>query len=211
MYLYGVELTKWLDTNLQLMDKVQYYLSDGLCFECTALSMLLLKDCPTAKIIQGASWVRGERLRHAWVEFEIDGMEFVSDLSWTIPGISPKRTYVIEYPKREVHWVCDYEMFWGLIRSRELYECMQNPESSNVFDELSSYGLYSENEIGNFGFNTTVNHWLLSPCTDRPFVRNHQVMAKEVIEDFLSDNQLRSPKEETVRALWRKVNKMIIM
>lgn len=207
MYLYGADLTKWLDTNIQLVDRIQYYLKDGLCFECTALSMLLLKDYPTAKIIQGASKVDGKYLRHAWVEFVAGNQKYVSDLSWTIPGISPFRTYAIEYYDRDPRWICDYDMFWSLKRSNELYKWMQDPKTSYVFDDLSSYGRYSEKDIDNFGFNAGVQAEIACPYWDAPFVRNGHVMAKEIVEEFLSDSRIRIPRDEIVESLWARLKK----
>lgn len=121
----------------------------GLCYEAAALAMLLLKDNPTARFLQGTAKrsESGERTDHAWVEFEENGVPFAVDLTWFDKEFCLPRIVHVDICESLVYFTCDYQRFWQMSMSQKLYSLCHNKKTSFVAPWLFSYRS-KKNEYG---------------------------------------------------------------
>ncbi len=129
------------------MHELQEETGNGMCYEFSALAMMLLKDNPTAKICRGYYQSKDGDFEtpHSWVEFLVPEMGvFVADFAWMYPGFCS----LSDYSKRAesegnltTKWVCSYDDFWGYAPSKKIYEKMQKKDTSFVLSDLIVYGI----------------------------------------------------------------------
>jgi len=137
LYLCGEPVDKVLGK--RFFDSLNYYVKCGLCYGQAALAMFLLKDNPSARLVQG--WGIGtrdqERHRHAWAECEYNGAWCVVDFAW-IPWECvpmPKEMYY-ELTAAEPLWVCESREFWRDSYNRLNFERCQDPKTSWILPQL---------------------------------------------------------------------------
>lgn len=137
LYLCGEPISRVLEG--QFFDCLVCYVKCGLCYAQTALAMFLLRDEPSARLVQG--WAKGmyknERCRHAWVECERDGAWHVVDFAWLPWDCVPvPRGAYYELIAAEPLWTCESQEFWQDSYNLLNYACCQKPATSWILPQL---------------------------------------------------------------------------
>ena len=158
LYFCGIGFLDYLAVNG--LFRFQQWLGFGLCSEMSVLSMLLLKHIQTTKLCQGTYYdLDGSKKDfHCWVEFSLEGHEYVADFTWNNLGLTwiaskddeydPDTIYIRESEdtihlkdggKLVVDWSISHDEFWEYELSKQLYEKMQAAKTSYVFNDLVMY------------------------------------------------------------------------
>ncbi len=125
---------------LRFFPRYREFVDWGFCAPTAAMSMLALKNHPTARYVYARAGK--ERYRHCWVEFRYPGTWYVIDDCWCYPFIVPRRTY---YRKNKPQIIATrtHKQFWDYPISHQFYEKMQKPETSWLLCELMhTYGFF---------------------------------------------------------------------
>lgn len=163
LYFCGIRFPEYL-INYALF-RYQRWLGFGLCSEMSVLSMLLMRHNQSAKLCQGTH-IKSDGSNsgfHCWVEFMVDEHEFIMDLTWSNLGLTwiaaktdeydPDTLYTRESEnvialkeggKLVVDWSISYSQFWEYELSKQLYEEMQSPKTSYIFNDLVVYAAPEE-------------------------------------------------------------------
>lgn len=139
LYLDGIKISDVVQQ--KFLTQLGREAKHGLCYEAAALAMLLLKNNPTARLIQGTAKYseNGERTDHAWVEFEENGVPFAIDLTWFDEEICLPQIVHVDVCESLVYFTCNYQQFWQMSMSQKLYRLCHNKKTSFVTPWLFSY------------------------------------------------------------------------
>ena len=181
MYLGGFRLSKYLNPGNKFFRIMQLHSGLKLGCEASVISMLALKEIPSAKLVQG----KYDGSIHAWVEFLFGNTEFVSDLIECDSFAVLKKKYYNSPHGVEKEWVCKYNDFWGLPLSKSLYANMQERETSRgLFEYLSEY--HRACSCDGYGFEKGVLSEVREPEFFIPFKRNGKIFSEGVFKDILT-------------------------
>ena len=205
IYFHGFKFRRYLDTDAIL--RLEDWLGSGMCYELSALAMILMKDYNSAKLCHGDYYDKNGifKTKHAWVEVKIplNGW-YVIDFAWIFPGFCRKSDYFYrnnDGGKLICKWTCTYDEFWSIHFSNVVRKAMQNRKTSCVLLELSGFG-GPENgygfrdwvyEIENLKFSD--GSIMLPHCrgdSDRP-------ISGRIIRDFVKSPKRKNPKAKSIR------------
>lgn len=122
----------------EVFQRLGAYIGHGLCYEASALIMLIWKNHPS-RLVYGECCgnTKKERLKHCWVEVKYGMNWYVIDSTWA-SSIQPRPIYY-RTNNAKVDRVVEYDEFWGFGVSNELYERMKQPETAYIFWFLMLY------------------------------------------------------------------------
>lgn len=112
----------------QFFDCLNIHVDCGFCYGLSGLAMLMLKDDPTAQIVQGMarSPLSKKRLCHCWVEIQRDGEWYVVDLGWSFMlkrRVTPREQYYDPSSiAAESQWTLKHREFWRLYLPNILFK-----------------------------------------------------------------------------------------
>ncbi len=143
-----------------------YYLHHGLCYQATGLAMLIYRDNPSARIIQGIVKNPEKNIvaSHSWLEFYEFGGRWILDMTWVMPIPTPISMGEYQLGNQEIKrcWTCAHKDFWSSPASFGLFEGISNPESSYILPALDifcpSIKPTSDNTDAKWGFMYGGNH-----------------------------------------------------
>ena len=180
LYLCGMELSKFFDTNIGFFRRIDSYLGCSLNCEPTVLSMIALRKIPTTKFVQGTV----DGAPHFWVEFMFGNKKYVADLSWNLPFIESREDYYGSANSVAPRWVCGYNDFWDLPLTKSIYSCMQSKENSEgIFEYLSEYRRSDAYE--EFGFGDGVLGKVETPEAFLPYNINGRIVSSEILKSIV--------------------------
>lgn len=139
LYLCGEPIKKVLEN--QFFVCLSCYIGCGLCYAQAAIAMFLLRDNPSARIVQG--WARGLRndevVRHSWVECQYHNAWYVIDFAWLqvkhLPV--PKEWYYnMRMTEAKPTWICQNRKFWRDSYNQLNFERLSRPETSWILPQL---------------------------------------------------------------------------
>lgn len=203
LYFHGFKIHRYLDS--KAFSRLQSWLGCGMCYELSALAMLVLKCNKTAKLYRGDYYDQSGKLqtRHGWVEFRIPFCGWcVADFSWIHEGFARKKNYFrnLDGGRLKARWSCGYKDFWDLPFPNVLHKSMQNKKTSYVLGELTRFsGPYKEED----GF----TEWCYSgqdlKYTDGtfmiPFYLEGKPVNSRIMRDFVKNPRRRHPRAKSIR------------
>lgn len=155
-YFYGYEFAEF--AAIGAFARLGKYLGNGLCYEAVAMIMLSMKDNQSVKIVHGyATAGNDSRGGHAWVEFRLNGEDWVASPSWFRDVALKKDIYYDEDVGicPEPVWTCSYKKFWNQPVSKKLHELTKKAETSyDILPMLRYYRPDDYSEPRTFGFFT---------------------------------------------------------
>lgn len=118
--------------------RMGHHIGHGLCYESSALMMMLIADSCKTRLVFGESYsgFSHEMVDHCWVELKYLGIWWVIDSSWcSLLMPIPRILYNLSIaPIRERIVSC--EEFWGSKITKVFYEALKTPDKSYLFHEL---------------------------------------------------------------------------
>ena len=204
-WFYGFRADRWFVETSAFQRFTEWY-NEGFCFAMSALAMIILRDNPTARIVQGhIEGVKnpnsGGLYRHAFVEFKLPWLGWcVMDLSWITPCIANRNAYYRTYSKMVKDWTCSYEEFWKYDFSHDLYMATRRKETSDILDLLIWYGCSD----GMAGFTKAVlENWSINEFDmeiTAPFhYGNEKLISGRILRDFVKNPKREQPKAKSLR------------
>lgn len=130
-YFCGYDL--WQLYVLRFFPRYREFVDWGFCGPVAALSMMALRDNPTARYVYALAGP--ERYEHCWCEFRYCGIWYVLDVCWYYPFVVPRRLYY-RRNRPEILQVCEHQQFWDLLVSRQIRDKMAHPETSWLISEF---------------------------------------------------------------------------
>lgn len=214
MYFHGFRLSRYIDTDAFL--RLENWLGSGMCYELSALAMILMKNCKTARLCRGKCFDRDGNLitLHSWVEVKVplNGWAVV-DLAWIFPGFCSKKKFFSSLEDRGKYlvceWICTHDDFWKIDFANAVSEAMQNRETSCILMELCGFGMPKDG----YEFNEYIfeSHDLM--CTDGRAMLPHyrddltKPISTRIIRDFIKNPRCKSPKAKSVRLAKKWIRK----
>lgn len=207
-YFCGFPLSSFLASNAFI--RIEDWARTGLCYELSAIAMLLLKFNPTTRMCRGFFERNGHLSRHSWVEFKIpfNGW-FVMDLAWLHPSIVRKKLYQeitkISLTKR---WTCDYAEFWSLDLANILYDYLRDPKTSNVLMDLWCFGNPDQSfEFYQVCFQKNLTFSDGGKGMSLYYVKESKPLSTQIVQDFVRRPSRRQPRSKTVRWMRSELKK----
>lgn len=114
----------------------------GLCYEAAVIAMMLLKNNSTAKLVLGTAencYKNHGRCKHAWVEFEENGVPFAIDFAWFSEELCIPRIVHVNVCKSIIYHMYSYTEFWQMDLSKKLYALCHDRKTSYVLPWLFMY------------------------------------------------------------------------
>ena len=202
-YFHGFKFQRYLETDAIL--RFEGWLGSGLCYELSALAMILAKNQKSAKLCRGDYYDENGnfKTRHSWVEVKVplNGW-FVIDFAWMSKACK-KRWYFHDRKGRLVQkWVCPYEDFWKFQFSNLIWEAIHNRETSCVLLGLSAFGgpdieyefrnwIYEAGNLKIFNGDMMFPHY--RDGSDKP-------ISNRIIRDFVKNPKRKNPKAKSIRS-----------
>ena len=139
LYLCGEPIKKVFEN--QFFESLNHYALCGFCYGLSTLAMLMLKDDPTAKIVQGRARSARESgiLRHCWVEIQRSSRWYVLDLGWFSYHLQPiPRDWYYDpmMVQAKPVWTCRSREFWQRHLPNILFEKCSRPQTSWVLPQI---------------------------------------------------------------------------
>ena len=196
LYLCGRSIRKVFEN--QFFESLNHYAKCGFCYGLSTLAMLMLKDDPTSRIVQG--WAKGlrvnETFRHCWVEIKRDGKWYVIDLGWFPWDLQPipKEWYYDPFlAKAKSVWTCHHHEFWQRFLPNILFDKCSHPQTSWVLPQII-WSFIPPNDHANhkagYGFKAQDIKYIRSPKVGRvmipqAFRLNEGVVDTRVIKELM--------------------------
>lgn len=202
LYFYGFKLQRYLESNAIL--RLENYLRASLCYELSALAMILLRSNKTAKMCRGDYLDDDGKLKthHSWVEFEVPNEGWcVLDLAWFEPAIFKKDFYFQHCRNLIPKWSCSYSEFWNIKLTNAVYQAMSQSSTSYIFAELSVFGNPKAN---GYGFKKYCKKEQKLIYTDGTYMwprrfSSGKVLSSRMIRDFVKNPKREQPKAKSIR------------
>ncbi|MBR3254187.1 hypothetical protein IKF88_00435 [Candidatus Saccharibacteria bacterium] len=201
-YFHGFKFQRYLETDAIL--RFEGWLGSGLCYELSALAMILAKNQESAKLCRGDYYDKDGnfKTRHSWVEVKVplNGW-FIIDFAW-MSKICKKSWYFHHRKGKLVQkWICSYEDFWGIQFPNIIWEAIHNQKTSYVLMELSAFGgpdikynfrdwIYTANDLRFSDGDIMYPH-----CRDG----SDKPISNKIIRDFIKNPKRKSPKAKSIR------------
>ena len=139
LYLCGEPIKKVFEN--QFFESLNYYTHCGFCYGLSAFTMLMLKDDPTAKIVQGEAKgvLEKGQLHHCWVEVYRHQKQYVIDPSWfpwRLQPIPRDWYYNPDTMNAKSMWECQNNKFWQKPLPSLMFEKCSDPRTSWVLPQL---------------------------------------------------------------------------
>ena len=205
IYFHGFKFSRYLDTDAIL--RLEKWLGQGMCYELSALAMILMKDCKSAKLCRGDYYDKNGNFqtKHAWVEVRIpfNGW-YVIDFAWIFPGFCRKSDYFRrnnDGGKLICKWTCTHDEFWSIHFSNVVREAMQNRKTSCVLLELSGFG----GPENGYGFRDYIYEMENLKFSDGSVMLPHcrddsdKPISSRIIRDFVKNPKRKDPKAKSIR------------
>lgn len=205
LYFHGMKLIHFLapDTFYRL----QEWLKSGLCYELSALVMLLLKNHRSARICHGACYDKDGNFftTHAWVEVRILLNWYVIDIAWMYPWIRKRRHYFRDQDGTKLirKWTNTYRAFWDIWLSNYLWNAIQDSKTSHILRALGLFCSYPDSR--HYGFQKMLYEldetWKINTDCMAPYYHGKaaQLLSGGIIRDFAKNPKRKSPKAKSVR------------
>ncbi len=204
LYFHGFKVHRYLSSEAFL--RLQAWLGCGMCYELSALAMLVLKHNKTARLCRGDYYEQDGKPRtcHGWVEFKIPLCGWcVADFSWIHGGFARKKVFFksLDGGKLKERWSCSYDDFWDLPFPNVLYKAIQSSKTSKILFELTAFCGHTV-EDGGF------KEWCYSGQKLRysdgtfmiPFLNNKgKPVSTIIIRDFVKNPKRKQPKAKSIR------------
>lgn len=223
LYLCGQPIKKVFEH--QFFESLNHYTLCGFCYGLSTITMLMLKDDPTSKIVQGLARSARERedLRHCWVEIERNGEKYVIDFGWFPWYLQPiplEWYYDPRIVEAKPLWTCYNREFWQRHLTKILFEKCSHPQTSWVLPQIIWCSTPPDDPIdrtSGYGFRAHDVKYLRSPKVGRimipqAFRFNSGIIDAHVIKELMQPGLVEvSPKtrykaEKQYRKLCRKVH-----
>lgn len=199
----------WLYYDTEFFYRLGRYIGHGLCYEASALMMILLRHDFQTRLVFGRCYSSTENrmVLHAWVEVKHLGVWWVVDSTWINAAPVLKAVYYIGNAVIVDRKISNRE-FWTSQIAREFYQSIKKPETSYLFHNLiyfrratkSDKGVYMMREccwddadgLGAYGARNMVFNMLDA-------FSSKVVVSQRIINEFLRDEHCMRPKAHTVR------------
>lgn len=210
LYFHGFKLSRYLETDVFL--RLERWLGYGICYELSALTMILVKNCRTARLCRGDLYDENGtfRTRHSWVELKVplNGW-YVIDLAWRFPGFCRKKDYFRQLNNDNAllvpKWVCTHSEFWNIYFSDIIREAMLHEKTSCILLELSGFG-DPDKEYQFEDWIHEANRLRFSDGGRMPIHRGNasdRPISDGIIGDFIKNPRREQPKERSIRLALR--------
>lgn len=206
LYFHDYTLDQYLETDAII--RLEHWLNCGMCYQLSALAMILAKDFKTAKICRGDCYRKDGTwyTKHSWVEIKIPLNGWcVIDLAWLYYSnqLITRETYFsanhLDGKRLTSRWECGYEEFWGIKFSQLLEQAMRNQKTSRILFELQAYG----NPSDGYGFHKKLSKWNVIKTDIMPPMQlskaKNKPITNAIIKDFVQNPKRKIPKSEHVR------------
>lgn len=137
-FLNGIQI--WVYFAGSVFYRLGQYVGHGLCYEASALEMLLWRDEPTTRYCFASCRGRSAKTRvdHSWIEFKAYGIWWVIDATWYPPCPFPRFWHSLSTGAR-YHRIISHDEFWSIPFAEEFYNKLSNPKTSYLFYELTLF------------------------------------------------------------------------
>ena len=216
-YLVGFKISRWLETNA-FRRFIAWYQVDGFCYALSALMMLMTRDINAkeiriarGKIDRKENNEDDDECRHSWLEIKIPYTGwYVLDLSWMLPRLIRRRTYMKE-THLKTYWICNYDEFWALPYSRMMRDAIEKQETSYIFTSLLAYSPYENKDFtfGYFGGKEWPDSLPWNGHAMPPFVcyGTKNWVSSQILRDFVKKSRRLQPKSHSCRTVKIKESK----
>ena len=213
MYLCGYPAWKFFESNF--FSRLGHgYIGHGLCYEASALVMMLLRNSFQTQLVFGRCYSdhADKMVDHAWVEVKYLGIWWVIDSVWyALPIPTPRLVY--RFTNAAIYdRVIPNKELWSKGVSRIFYEKLKNPETSYLLHNLVFFRRATEEDKGRAMM--VMEQW--EPFDDdfkemgsRDYVTvpdafsRTKLVTLRVINEYMADQTRMQPKKHTVRkAQW---------
>lgn len=206
LYFHDYTLDQYLETDAIL--RLEHWLNCGMCYQLSALAMILAKDFKSAKICRGdcyredGTWYT----KHSWVEIKIPLNGWcIIDLAWLCfsEQCTTKESFFsasnLKGKRLTSKWECGYEEFWSIRYSQLLEQAMRRPKTSRILFELQAYGSPSDG----YDFHERLREWNIIKTDIMPPLQlskaKNKPITNAIIKDFVQNPKRKIPKSEHVR------------
>ena len=213
IYFHGFKFYRYIDSDAIL--RLEEWLGVGICYELSALAMILMRNNRSARLCQGDYYDSTGQLKTgpAWVEVRAPLNGWIAiDFAWISPSICRRKDYYAycnEDGNLIRRWICPHAKFWKIQFPKIILEAMQNEKTSCVLPELAgfcssdqSYGftdwIYKADSLRFSDGSDIVPYCLSDP--GKP-------ISTRILRDFVKRPQCKSPKAKSIRlarAMMRK-------
>ncbi|MBR2543095.1 hypothetical protein IKF03_00605 [Candidatus Saccharibacteria bacterium] len=208
-YLNGFRV--WEFYHNEAISRLGEYLKHGLCYESTALLMLVWKDFRKTRIafLDCYSGYEKRRVDHAWFEFKRYGIWWVIDSTWCKAIPLPRAFYATMVRARYVR-IIDHEEFWRPKFVADFYEHLKTPENSYLFFELVLFRRMVEHGVSMYHEHRDVKNLLAdgeNPTWSMMGIYgNEHPISQQMLREYIARPKRKRPKERTIRKTIRLQN-----
>lgn len=208
-YLNGYQVWDYYDT--QFFSRLGHYIGHGLCYESSALLMMLFRDKFNIRIIFGSCFSDQsyEMVDHCWVEVKHLGIWWAIDPIWySKPLPIPRALFCFSNAPVYERIIEDKEFFSPEI-TRIMYQFLKKPETSyllhnlvffrraiwkNDRDKYMVHELFGEDYLDDLdGFGERDNIVVPDAFSSKKLV------TQRIINEFLTNEHRKQPKAHTFR------------
>lgn len=135
-FLNGYQVWRW--ERDWTFTRIGRYIGHGLCYEASALLMLVWKDYKKTRYVFGRAYSTSEkgRVDHSWMEVKAYGIWWVFDTTWIHPTHPiPRLLHHLEhrvFPVRKI----SHREFFSHETARNMAEMIKDPKTSYLFHDL---------------------------------------------------------------------------
>lgn len=150
---YFCSYSLWEVFSHSFFPRYRKFVDWGLCAPVAAMSMIALKDNPTARCVYALA--NEERKGHCWCEFRYCGIWYVIDTCWHEPFILTRQDHYREH-KPQIVKIWSHQEFWQWNASQQIHQKMSHPESSWLLAELAYFYGYGYGKEKRFLFHPDI-------------------------------------------------------
>lgn len=210
-YLNGFSI--WEYERSKTFCRLGYYIGHGLCYEASAVLMLMLKGRRKTRFVYGEAIhnPKDKFTDHCWVEVKVCGVWWAIDSVWLFP-VPPIPIIFHRFLTRTyaVRKISDKEFFSHKI-AVEMAERIKDPKTSYIFHDLVCFRrAYWENEAKNAKTMVIENNkgWHLATeekngiCWNILLIDVFKVgrpVTQKIIREFVANDRRTLPKRRTFR------------
>ena len=214
-FLNGFEV--WRYEQNGTFTRIGHYIGHGLCYEASALLMLVWRDFKKTRYVFGRAYSSSchEWVQHAWMEVKAYGIWWVFDCTWMYPVHPVPRLLHRLHDKAFSVRNISHKKFFNYEVSTKMAEMIRDPATSYFFHDLCCFRRSSEGDRRQMimEFYDSVD---FIPNGKRPNVllvgifKKGRPITQRIIREFVTRDQRKVPKKHSFRkavALERTVDR----
>jgi hypothetical protein len=187
--------------------RIGYYIGHGLCYEASALLMLVWKDWKKTRYVFGRAYSAEEHgwVEHSWMEVKAYGIWWVFDCTWLYPVHPvPRLIQRLENKAFAVRKI-PHDEFFSYKTATSMADMIQKPETSYLFHDLCCFRRSKELEGTKMMLMEYFDSTDFVPQGGRPnplligIFKKGRPISQRIICEFLTRDSRKAPKKKSFR------------